>query len=107
MSLAGIPRLASSPLWTKCVEDKVGRIASVRQDEPVATIDDEYGEGEGISQNKLGETGNIHGDAAHEIQGAADGHQGSQIRAFELEETPHGDLKWDKEAAETEQGWVS
>jgi hypothetical protein len=23
-----------------------------------------------------------------------------------LEETPHGDLKWNKEADETEQGWV-
>ena len=106
VSLAGIPRLASNPLLTKCVEDKVGWIAGVRQDEPVATIDDEDGEGEAISQNKLGKTGDIHGDAAHEIQGAADAHQRRQIRAFELEETPHGDLKWYKEADETEQGRV-
>jgi hypothetical protein len=106
VSLAGIPRLASHPLWTKCVEDKVGWVAGVCQDEPVATIDDEYGEGEGIAQNKLGKAGDIHGDATHEIQGAADGHQGSQVRAFKLEETPHGDLKWNKEADETEQGWV-
>jgi len=107
VSLAGIPGLASSPVWTKCVEDKVGWVTGVRQDEPVATIDDENGEGEAISQNKLGKTGDIHGDAAHEIQRAADAHQRGQIRAFELEETPHGDLKWDKEADETEQGWVS
>jgi hypothetical protein len=107
VSLGGIPGLARSPFWTKRVEDKVGWVAGVRQDEPVATIDDEYGEGEAIAQNKLGKTGDIHGDAAHEIQGAADAHQGSQIRAFELKKTPHGDLKWDKEADETEQGWVS
>jgi hypothetical protein len=106
VSLRSVPGLASNPLWTKCVEDKVGRVAGVRQDEPVATIDDEYGEGEGIAQDKLGKAGDIHGDAAHEIQGAADTDQGSQIRALELEETPHGDLKWDKEADETEQGWV-
>jgi len=106
VSLAGIPGLASHPFWTKCVEDKMGWVAGVRQDEPVAAIDDEYGEGEAIAQNKLGNAGDIHGDAAHKIQGAANGHQGSQIRAFELEETPHGDLKWDKEADETEQGWV-
>jgi hypothetical protein len=106
VSLAGIPGLASHAFWTKCVEDKVGWVAGVCQDEPVATVDDEYGEGEAIAQNKLGNAGDIHGDAAHKIQGAANGHQGSQIRAFELEETPHGDLKWDKEADETEQGWV-
>jgi hypothetical protein len=79
VSLAGIPRLAGHPLWTKCVEDEVGWIAGVCQDEPVATIDDEHGEGEGIAQNKLGKAGDVHGDAAHEIQGAADGHQGSQV----------------------------
>jgi hypothetical protein len=106
VALGGIPWLARNPFWSKCLEDKVGWIAGVRQDEPMATIDDEYGEGEGISQNKLGKTGDIHGDAAHEIQRAADAHQRGQIRAFELEETPHGDLKWDKEADETEQGWV-
>jgi hypothetical protein len=107
VSLAGIPGSADGAVCTICADKRVGRIAGVCLVDPMAAIDDEDDEWEGIAQDKLGNAGNIHGDATHEIPRAADSDQGSRIGTFELEETPHCCLEGNQEAEDAEQGWVT
>lgn len=49
----------------------------------------------------------LHGDAAEEVESARDGSQGGVVRAFEVEEAEHGRLERNKEAEETQEGWVT
>ena len=77
MSLGGIPRLAKSALCTIGADESVGRIAGVCLIDPVAPIDDEDDEREGVAQDEFGNAGNVHGNAAHEIPRAAGSDQRS------------------------------
>ena len=107
MSLCGIPRLAKSATYTIGADKSVGRIAGVCLVDPMAAIDDEDDEGECIPKNKLGNASNIHGDAAHEVPGAAGSDQGSRIGTFELEEAPHCCRERDQKPEDTEQSWIT
>ena len=107
MSLGGIPRLAKSTFCAIGADESVGRIAGVCLIDPMAPIDDEHDEREGVAQDEFGDAGNVHGNAAHEIPGAASSDQRSRIGALELEETPHCCLEGDQEADDAEQSRIT
>lgn len=42
-------------------------VLSVGKSSPVAAVDDKDGEGEGVTKNELGDSGDVHGDGAEEV----------------------------------------
>ena len=60
-----------------------------------------------VTQNKLGKTGNDHGDASEEVVVGTQANEGVwRYCALELAEREDGAGVWDEEAEEAEQTWV-
>lgn len=77
VSLARIPGLANGTFCTISAHERMRWIASVCLIDPMAPINDEDDERERVSKDKLGNAGNIHGDAAHKVPRTADSDQRS------------------------------
>ena len=85
----------------------MGRVVRIGCVNPVRAIDDEDDEGERVAKDELADAGNVHSDAAEEVEGAADGNEGCRVGAFELKKAEHGRGERDKETEDTEQGRIT
>ena len=107
VGLTRIPRPAGRTIRAVCGDEGVGWVVGIGCVDPVRAVDDEDDEGESVAKDELADTGNVHGDAAEEVEGAADGHEGCRVGSLELEKTEHGRGERDEETEDAEQGWVT
>jgi len=86
---------------------RVQRVLVVGETAPVAAVDDEDGEGEGVAENELGDSGDVHGDGAEEVVVAVKAtYRGDWRGSLKATQAEDGRGVWDQEAEEAEEGWV-